>query len=229
MFVFFVWIIESLSNKSTENQKESIKAAARLEAKSLIETTHDSFNQYAQNFTQIDVEGSYDECGKGMHGWKRNDKFNEQCEILITHFYEFDGDFSEQIYALANSLKEQNWVANKNNTLEDLIKYYYDAYRDKGTSSDHNYTANNLPEVDRYERDGLTMRFSFADTKDSDIGAFKNQKFSSIQTRAHLSIAEVNKFWHEDLSVPDNSIYNASSGDKQYILSVTIAKKYYED
>ena len=217
------------SIKKIEDPTGAKVTSARVEAQSTINDNFSNLSSQIQQFTPLTLEGTHDECGKGSHDWKRNDPFTEQCELSVTRFYIFGGDFSSQINGLAKSVKDSGWTANPNDTLEGLIKDYYDEYRTKGTDVYNDYTANNLPYVDGYTKDDFIMRFGFVDTKDPDLALqVESSRLKDLQTNGHTSIAVYNQFWQENNAVEDKDIYASGTSDKQYVLLVLISNKYFE-
>src|SRR5262245_17249871 len=70
----------------------------RTAMKNDIETTFNTVDNYA-GFTMYAIS-IHDRCYQGEYNWKTVDKYAHRCELRVTHFYGFNGDFRTKMIDL---------------------------------------------------------------------------------------------------------------------------------
>ncbi|MGH2687597.1 MAG: hypothetical protein ACRDKW_02150 [Actinomycetota bacterium] len=186
--------------------------AARAPALAAVRLEHDLLARGA--FPAGAAESVHDACYEGQHNFKIQDPYAHRCTLRVTRYHGLDGDFREQVLALAGRLTSLGWSGGD---LERVVTGYLD--RNGGTTAGTG--VGDLPSPLPYRKAGNSLELRYADRATADLEPYH---YAQI-----VNFGGATPFHEREELVDVPAVVRDVTAAHPFLLVVSIETHYLED
>jgi len=234
----FVLVYSNRNNPHSLFFYDDLKKLPDLDGPQLTSLRNAAITEINESFNQIDSSLHYeffaqtknDYCYTGQHNWKRFDYYDNRCEIRISRFYGFNGDFKNEMLSFENNLLGSGWESDGKFGISYIIKNYYDEFygtpKSRTSANDPDagdeYLVSDLPTVTNLKKETSTNKiYGFTNTTNRitmgvGYAEQKTEDFSPIYSRI-------------DYEIDVKKVFDTIIQKYKYELEISILKIYFED
>jgi hypothetical protein len=199
-------------------------ASRRTAMKSDIEAAFNVLDNSA-GFTRYMIS-THDRCYKGEANWKTVDPYAHRCELRVTHFYGFNGDFRAQMIKFETLLSYSGWAPPDGFSIRRVMIDYYDPRYGRpmpflGANSGRRYLVSDLPTPSEYRKNNLGLNIVYVEKETDDLFQLGDAQEVANYTRVAT---------HDDKEFQDaKALFQNITKSCKYVLAVPIQGTYFEN
>jgi len=175
-------------------------------------------------FTRYETS-SHDRCYKGEANWKSVDPYAHRCELRITRFYGFNGDFRAQMIKFETLLDHSGWTPGGLTIKGVMIDYYDPGYGRPmpflGEKGGRVYLVSDLPTPSEYHKNNLALNIVYVEKKTDNL--FQLCDAQKLSDSTHAAV-------HDDKEFHDaKAVFQNITKSCKYVLAAHIQGTYFEN
>jgi hypothetical protein len=176
-------------------------------------------------FTRYAIS-THDRCYKGEANWKTIDPYAHRCELRVTHFYGFNGDFRAQMIKFETLLIYSGWAQPYDLSIQRVMIDYYDPRYGRPMpflrgNSDRRYLVSDLPAPSEYRKNNLVLNIVYVEKETDNLFRLGDAQNVVNYTRVAT---------HDDKEFQDaKALFQNITKSCKYLLAVPIQGTYFEN
>jgi hypothetical protein len=179
---------------------------------------------YGAGFTKYEIS-THDRCYKGEANWKSVDPYAHRCELRVTRFYGFNGDFRAQMIKFETLLDHSGWTPGVLTIKGVMIDYYDPRYGHPmpflGEQGGRRYLVSDLPTPSEYHKNNLALNIVYVEKETDDL--FQLSEAQKVSDSTYAAI-------HDDKEFQDaKAVFQNITKSCKYVLAVHIQGTYFEN
>ena len=171
---------------------------------------------------------THDRCYKGEADWKFVDPYAHRCELRVTRFYGFNGDFRIQMIKFETLLDHSGWTLPDGFTIQRIMIDYYDPRHGRpmplpflGGNDVRRYLISDLPTPSEYHKNNLALNIVYVEKETDDL--YRLGSAQKIIDYTHVVT-------HDDKEFQDaRAVFQKITKSCKYVLAVPIQGTYFEN
>ncbi|MGI8425335.1 MAG: hypothetical protein ACR2M4_01800 [Actinomycetota bacterium] len=203
---FSGWISNLKSSPSPSELRDESRAAMARLAKDL--------KRIESNGLVFFDEARHDYCYEGLNDFKVQSDYSNRCDVRITRYYGFNGEFRPTIQKLESHIGKLGWSAES--LLDRTLALYFDRYVEAGKP--------------RLVSDLPTRRFSKKDLLlDMEYGQKETKFLTELRYAQNVKGASLHETFEKKKSVDADSLFLEILKDYEFVLAISVQARYFDN